>query len=1061
MRREHTFLLQVFLLFFLLLALVVQTGRILARLGTDELDLNSRSITSLSPTTIAFLDSLQSHLAITYFVSSKETMPAHLKGVEAPVRAFLGALKGQAPDKIDIRVMELEISGALGQAYASRKKASPFSVREILRDEHNEQKVWSSLVLSYDNHPEILIQKITPQDLPYLEEYVLKSLQAQAHPIRPTIVVSVPPGFTLFTNFLKQYGDVLEIDLERHPAIPPKADLLFWMDPIRVTPAHLDALQKFVDTGHTAFLGGSAYGVDYQKSEDGQVEFVPYRYGNGWEKLLAPWGILPRPDLLLDETGGPVFFRAKDGSVHQADAAFHLRVMPGFYHLKGFLSPARGALNFVAASPLEIDPRKTSEAGFQVELLGTTTEKAWVQALPTKPFSRADLSPQLRVGKQNVMLMLNPEDPWRGQVVVLGTSSLFRDGIINQPNYGHRVFLQTVMRSFTESQRLVKTRVHRPHPPTIPPLKSSSRIFWRGFTVFFVPFLFLILGVRRYFATGGEGSALKGGSKIPIHFGIASLILLICSLAWNYDSGLYLDTTQDRSNTPMDITQRLLTERDLQAELILPPRANLPVHMKHLESTITSGLKTLNIPYQIRRPESLSRQLQTRLQALGLHPFEVQTVRDDAKVSRHIWSGLLLRQASQVTAIPRLDHRTLDHLEFLLVSGAQRLETGRAPHIGLIAEPPRLSPAEALEYHQKSLSPPKGADVFSEVKTLLRNYGYRITYINPRNPHLPDQLDLLIWFQPRRDISRMTQLLSQHLASGGKAIVALQHFNIQQRQYRGTSFQTVYWPQPQYQDLNQYLIPLGVEQIREVLMDRTKSRLALETQINRRAVREYEAQEVTQPFLIRAVGPNFSPASPITKNLGDQLFIWGNRFAFKPDSLNAYQISSEILVSTSNQAWSYAWKGGWLPDSIFTTSTYLPDTQPLAVLLEGSFPLAEFRAREGGTTTLYLTPGAQPDRGALLLIGSSEMFKNKHLYTPGFQHEQFLLNTTAHLIYGPEFTALQARRKIAQGFPFQPPGQKTLWRILVVGLGPLVFLAYGFCRWHQNRRIPAESPINR
>jgi hypothetical protein len=89
------------------------------------------------------------------------------------------------------------------------------------------------------------------------------------------------------------------------------------------------------------------------------------------------------------------------------------------------------------------------------------------------------------------------------------------------------------------------------------------------------------------------------------------------------------------------------------------------------------------------------------------------------------------------------------------------------------------------------------------------------------------------------------------------------------------------------------------------------------------------------------------------------------------------------------------------------------------------------------------------------------MFKNEHLYTPRFQHEQFLLNTTAHLIYGPEFTALQARRKVARGFPFQPSGQKTLWRILVVSLGPLVFLTYGCYRWLQNLQIPAESTIKR
>ena len=38
--------------------------------------------------------------------------------------------------------------------------------------------------------------------------------------------------------------------------------------------------------------------------------------------------------------------------------------------------------------------------------------------------------------------------------------------------------------------------------------------------------------------------------------------------------------------------------------------------------------------------------------------------------------------------------------------------------------------------------------------------------------------------------------------------------------------------------------------------------------------------------------------------------------------------------------------------------------------------------------------------GTLLLIGSSEMFKNEYLLTPGFQHDQFLLNAVAYNAYG-------------------------------------------------------------
>ena len=74
------------------------------------------------------------------------------------------------------------------------------------------------------------------------------------------------------------------------------------------------------------------------------------------------------------------------------------------------------------------------------------------------------------------------------------------------------------------------------------------------------------------------------------------------------------------------------------------------------------------------------------------------------------------------------------------------------------------------------------------------------------------------------------------------------------------------------------------------------------------------------------------------------------------------------------------------------------------------------------------------------------MFKNEYLYASGFQHEQYLLNAVAYLTHGPQFADLQARRKIAPGFPYLPPDQKILWRVLIDGLGPLFFILYGVRR---------------
>lgn len=1052
---KYRFLLQSILASVLMLGIAVYAGRVLRLTGDWYIDPGGEEIGSLAPATIDFLEELDERLAITYFASSRERMPSHLKEVEEGVRRLLAAMRERAPERIDYRVIDPERSGAAGIVYAARKKASAFSVRRVRQDEHGEQKIWSSLILAYGNRPERLIQGIENAHLPYLEKLIIAQLKGLERPPRPVFAVAAPPTFRLLPAFLGEYGDVIEIDLERQTTIPPEADVLFWMQPATATPEHARQLRRFVDSGRSAILAGSAYAVGYLPEAD-KIRYIAQLLPTGWEDLLRPFGLRPLPDLLMDRNNGPVFIGEEGGGSREVIAPFHLRCLPAFYDMKSFVAPARGGLNFVAASALEIDPRRLSEIDFQAEIIGTTTENARVASLPSGSFEGTDLASGLPVPKQNLMVLLKTDDPWRGQLLTLASASPFQDGIINQPGYAHRIFLRTLVRTFTEPHRLVRARVERREPERLPPMGSGARTFWRFAAAFLVPLLFLAGGIWRY--VGGGRLEMQGTIRPAIGalLGIAA-VLLIGQLG-RLGAGLYLDLTADRLNRPAALTRQLLAAApDLEAELLITPRGGMPPPLKKVEGQVRSVLNESGIELTRIRPDQLSAQERAALEQQGLRPFPVEQVVEDAATVREVWSGLRLRRGARSAVIPRLDERTTMHLEFLLAAALDRLERGAGLDVAVISDLPRLSPAEALEdYHRQGLIPPSGVDVYSEVKSLLADYGYRVTYVNPRDPQLPDEVDLILWLQPRRDSMPIMQLLGGHLANGGRAIVALQHFNIQQRQYRGSGFQTVYWPQPQFQDLDRYLRLFGVEQVREVLMDRTQSHLDLETQVNRTAVREYDPQKVALPFLIRAVGDQLSSTSPITRRLGDLLFIWGNRFALDEERLERYGLRSRPLITSSDRAWSYPWKGGWLPPQVFSSTDYLPGRQPLATLLEGRFPALELQESESGSSLLTLRPPATgAAEGALLLIGSSEMFKDDYLYAPDFQHDQFLLNAVAWMAHGEELATLQARRPTARGFSFQSPATKTTWRLAAVWTGPLLFLLYGLFR-HLYGRRPAR-----
>jgi hypothetical protein len=1040
---RNRFLLKSLLLFLIFATIVVYAGRVIEHVRSPVFDLSGKMPSSLSPSTIAYLDGLESPLSITYFVSPRSRMPAHLKHVEDRVTDLLRALRQEAPKWVDVRTIYPEISGEAGANYASHKKVSPFTTKNVHQDEHSEKKVWSSLVISAGGYPEILVQGIKPPDIPYLEEIIFNNLRAAASPPRANIALSAPDGFGTFKRLLRTYGNIQELNLDTMPRIPLKTDILIWIQPSHITEKHISELKRFAASGRSVILAGSPYAVAYESTDGHTVGYRTIRYGSDWASLLQAFGLTPQADLLMDTSNSPIYWSGPDGTPLKVEAPFQIRCMPGFYTLKGFAAPARGALNFIAAGPIQVDLERAKKTGYRARVLGTTTDGAYVRPLPPEGFTNEDLLPELKTGKQNLMVLLEAEDSWGGQLLFFASSSLFRDGIVDQSGHAHRVLLRTLARTYASPERLVRGRIDRSRPSPLPELSGTQRLSLRLFVVVLAPLVLLLFAVHRHQSTNPSNPLSY--RPFPAQTFSGFLFITICGILWYSDVGPFLDLTKGGSNSVLPQTRHLLpkSRNRITLQLVITPQSSLPSEMKIVESTIVSRVRELGIPLRIIRPSTLSKMEVSELRQQGMGPFTTQTVRNDSVVSQEIWSGLRVFWGQQTGVIRRIDQRSLVHLEFLLVTTLRRLDTRHTPLVAILSESPRLSPAEAYtDYYQKRLIPPKGADVFSDARELLDEYGYDTSPIDPRNPINTQNPNLLIWFQPRRDASKGIVMLSDHLARGGRAVVALQHFNIQQRQYRGTGFHTVYWPQPQFMDLNHYLKMIGVEQIKEVLMDRTRSDLNLETQINRRAVREYENQQVALPFLIRAVGANFSKADPVVRTLGDQLFIWGNRFSVNPKALEMGLMSVDTLISTTEVSWAFDWKGGWLPEDVFEPSSELLGRQPLAIRLRGKFPAVE---RDSSGVLVRKSPHTGTV-SELILIGCSEMFKNDVLYHPDYAHAQLLLNVVSNSVYGPELTALQSRTRTAKGFVFQTATSKQTWRIIVVFSGPLLLIIYGLNR---------------
>ena len=1015
-------------------------------------DLARDSVTALSTQTTEYLGTLNDPVKITYYVTEKRRMPTALRSLERDVRALVRQMGRWAPGRITFEVVHPEDRPQEVRS-VGRYRLSSFQYKTILKDEHRVSTVWSGLLVEYKGSSRA-VPYVTNDHLPHLENRLVTHLQQIDNRYVPTVAVRSLGEHRQLNATLETVNLGAAAIWVPGQEVPSAADAAFLIQPENMSNLEVESVDRFLKDGKDVYVFYSPYRLF---EEGDRVGVVPVQ--SGLETWLARRGAVFEPKLLLQSGAG-------------GGRPTDLILPASLANLEGFVLTAQGSLLFPQAAPVSFDPVKGKETGFFSRTLLISEGQSWTRSLAPQGgtlFSKSDLAAPGDRPRQseNVGVMITSDKPWEGKLFLFSSGALIDDAVIQR--FGaNGLYLKNLLMTFAKPELLTSIQSSRKEKPLLPPLSRRQRLLWRFVGMGLVPLMFAVgmLRIRR------DGRQETSGSRVAtaIWGKVSTVSQLVYSVpllvVLNWCPTLFADLTREKVNrlSPLTLQWAARVDRDIRVTYFRSPDNELPGPLKplgrktqHLLDRLAAAngarvsLRTVSVPAD---PDPA---LKSELDRYKLVPFTVRAIEEDRYIEKKVYSALVFETSDRAEVIPRLSLNNLDRLEFLCAGAFARLGGLVRPRVGVLVDLPRLTPGEFWELEQLNIKTmPKSEDVYARLIDSLRNEGYSVRLYDSKTD-VPGDEDVLIYIQPWVMAPAVREALARRLAEGGKVLIAAQHYRMQARKYPGHAYSLVYWPQPQFSRINEFLEPYGVELVSEVFLDQSKAPVASREQINWGAYRKEEKRAPdAQPFLIRAVPENFSKESPVTARLSDLLFIWGNRWRKVPGRFPE-GLEWKALVSSSKDAWSVDWKGGFLSPDSLREGDYFDTFQPLVVELTGEFPSGKSEHKDPaenaplglvkkGTNVPggFVRNGANAPLGELVLVGCSEILSNENLDNVGFDNGKFFLNAVAKLAYGPDLAWIQARGgKGGSGFPFVPPNQKLFWRLFVVGAVPLLFLFIG------------------
>lgn len=310
----------------LLAGIVIAVNMIFNNINIGRFDLTANSIYKLSPSVGKILSKLEAPIDVTYYVSSSEKMPTQWKNLERDVIDKLKELKLASKGMLNYTVFDPSAEEEK-EAYEeikekeedkkeqekdiikkdeqkpkiTRKKIAeqlyergviPFGVQSTERDELSVKRIYSSIVLSYLDRKEDVIEEVRPETFGNLEYDIMSRIYKLVSNKRPKIGFypgqpEIPPQYRQYyqqqppdqysfaENLLKESGyDLTRTNIKKNEPIPEDIQTMVFMIDQPLNERQLYEIDKLIHKGVRVVMAAQQYNyqITPSRNEPGQFD---------------------------------------------------------------------------------------------------------------------------------------------------------------------------------------------------------------------------------------------------------------------------------------------------------------------------------------------------------------------------------------------------------------------------------------------------------------------------------------------------------------------------------------------------------------------------------------------------------------------------------------------------------------------------------------------------------------------------------------------------------------------------------------------------------------------